>query len=116
LTAAPLAVLVAEGCVVVVLVDVLVEALVDGVLVDGTVELAGERSVDGLDGALVDGALPEFRVVVDGDSDVLGPAGSEVAPLEFVAGGEPAAIDELEEPRVTDALGREPRVRGADFV
>ena len=100
----------------VVLVDVLVEVLVDGVLVDGTVEVDGER-----DGGFVEEALAECGVEVDGVVEVLEGLvveldGREVVPFEFVAGGDPAAIDELEEPRVAETLGREPRERGADFV
>ena len=61
------------------------------------------------------------RCVADGVDEVLEGLvveldGSEVAPPEFVAGGDPATIDELEEPRDADAFGKEPRVRGADFA
>jgi hypothetical protein len=116
LTAAPVAVFVADGWVVVVLVDVLGAVFVDGVFVDGTVEVDEER-----DGGFVVEELAECGVVVDGvveelEGLVVELDGREVEPCEFVAGGDPAAIDELDEPRVAEALGREPRLMGADFV
>ena len=71
-----MAVFVADGWVVVVLVEVLVE----GGLVDGTVEVDGER-----DGGFVVEALGGCGVVVE----VLD--GREVAPDGFVVGDDPAA-------------------------
>lgn len=111
-----MAVFVADCWVVVVLVEVLVEVLVDGGLVDGTVEVDGER-----DGGFVVGALAGCGVVVDGvvellDGLVVELDGREVAPGEFVVGSDPAEVVELDEPRVAEALGREPRESGADFV
>ena len=112
-----------EGWVVVVLVEVLVDTGVE-VLVDGIVELFADRGVDvvveEVAGGFVDGTLVECGAVVGVDDVLEGLVveldGTAVAGLDLVAGGDPVATDEAEEARVADALGSEPRVRGADFV
>jgi hypothetical protein len=100
LTAGPVALLVVGGAVV----DVLVEEL-DGGLVDGAVEVLAGCVV-----VLVEGG--RGAVVDDDEVDW----GGGFVPLELFPGGDPVATGVVGEPRVADALGREPIVRGADFV
>jgi hypothetical protein len=102
LTDAPVALLVVDrvvvdGMVVVVLVEL------GGLVVDGVVEalMCCEEVV------LVDGA----GTVVDELDDAGDPTALEPLPVE-----EPEATGSVGEPRDTELLGREPSVRGADFV
>jgi|SRR5665213_250344 len=83
-------------------VDVVVE--LGGLVVDGVVEvlICCEEVV------LVDGA---GTVVVEELDETAAPAVLDPLPVE-----EPDATGSVDEPRDTELLGREPSVRGADFV